>query len=96
MGAATSLTRGVKGALHARIQARDSVPGGQRPKHCGSSARTGRGQPDAVQLNQGRFAWPREVSGAAASVTLTQPQVDALVLGLPWQRLEQTQVITRM
>jgi len=27
---------------------------------------------------------------------LTQPQFDALVLGLPWQRLEQMRVITRM
>jgi len=50
----------------------------------------------ARRLNQGRFAWPREVCGAAAPMTLTQPQFDALVLGLPWQRLEQMQVITRM
>lgn len=27
---------------------------------------------------------------------LTQQQFDALVLGLPWQRLEQMRVITRM
>ena len=50
----------------------------------------------ARRLNQGRFAWPREDSGAAAPMTLTQPQFDALVLGLPWQRLEQMQVITRI
>ena len=50
----------------------------------------------ARRLNQGRFAWPREVSDAAAPMTLTQPQFDALVLGLPWQRLEQMRVITRM
>ena len=50
----------------------------------------------ARRLNQGRFAWPREVCGAAAPMTLTQPQFDALVLGLPWQRLEQMRVITRM
>ena len=31
-----------------------------------------------------------------APLTLTQAQFDALVLGLPWQRLEQMQVITRM
>jgi transposase len=28
--------------------------------------------------------------------TLTQQQFDALVLGLPWQRLEDMRVITRM
>jgi hypothetical protein len=31
-----------------------------------------------------------------APMTLTQQQFDALVLGLPWQRLTQMQVITRM
>ena len=50
----------------------------------------------ARRLNAGRFAWPREVGDAAAPMTLTQPQFDALVLGLPWQRLTQMQVITRM
>ena len=50
----------------------------------------------ARRLNQGRFAWPREGSEAASPMTLTQPQFNALVLGLPWQRLEQMQVITRM
>ena len=29
-------------------------------------------------------------------MTLTQPQFDALVLGLPWQRLEKMSAITRM
>jgi hypothetical protein len=29
-------------------------------------------------------------------VALTQQQFDALVLGLPWQRLEQMQRITRV
>jgi len=29
-------------------------------------------------------------------MTLTQDQFDALVLGLPWQRLEQLRRITRM
>jgi transposase len=48
------------------------------------------------RLNQGRFVWPREASGAAAPMTLTQPQFDALVLGLPWPRLEKMQAITRM
>jgi len=50
----------------------------------------------ARRLNAGRFMWPREVGAAAAPVTLTQQQFDALVLGLPWQRLEQMRVITRM
>ena len=60
----------------------------------------------ARRLNAGRFVWPREVTksdaGAAEAapmtltLTLTQAQFDALVLGLPWQRLTQMQVITRM
>ena len=38
------------------------------------------------RLNQGRFVWP----GANADTVpaLTRAQFDALVLGLPWQRLE--------
>ena len=50
----------------------------------------------ARRLNVGRFAWPREVGAAASPMTLTQQQFDALVLGLPWQRLTQMQVITHM
>ena len=50
----------------------------------------------ARRLNAGRFVWPRGASAAAAPMALTQAQFDALVLGLPWQRLAQTQVITRM
>ena len=50
----------------------------------------------ARRLNAGRFAWPSEVGAAASPMTLTQQQLDALVLGLPWQRLTQMQVITRM
>ncbi len=45
------------------------------------------------RLNQGRFWWP---SGTQAQPALTRTQFDALVLGLPWQRLEQMQVITRV
>ena len=45
------------------------------------------------RLNQGRFIWPRD--GAAPPV-LTRAQFDALVLGLPWQRLEHMQVITHV
>ena len=50
----------------------------------------------ARRLNEGRFVWPREISANAAPMTLTQQQFDALVLGLPWQRLVQMQVITRI
>lgn len=50
----------------------------------------------ARRLNAGRFVWPREVGAAAAPMILTQQQFDALVLGLPWQRLTQMQVITRL
>lgn len=41
------------------------------------------------RLNQGRFTWPRE----QASVQLSRPQFDALVLGLAWQRIGETDVI---
>lgn len=50
----------------------------------------------ARRLNIGGFIWPREAPGHAAPVTLTREQFDALVLGLPWQRLEQMQRITRI
>ena len=52
----------------------------------------------ARRLNAGRFIWPRQVSAGAdcAPMALTQQQFDALVLGLPWQRLGPMQVITRM
>jgi transposase len=49
----------------------------------------------ARRLNQGRFAWP-SAACAQPFPALTQAQFDALVLGLPWQRLEQLQLITRM
>jgi len=48
------------------------------------------------RLNQNRFVWPRNVTDAASPLPLTQQQFDALVLGLPWQKLEQMQAITRM
>ena len=49
----------------------------------------------ARRLNVGSFEWPRHATDGT-SVTLTPEQFDALVLGLPWQRLEQLRVITRM
>jgi len=50
----------------------------------------------ARRLNAGRFDWPRELSVGSTPMTLTQQQFDALVLGLPWQRLVEMQTITRM
>ena len=50
----------------------------------------------ARRLNEGRFVWPRGLPEGSAPMTLTQPQFDALVLGLPWQRLAQMRDITRM
>jgi len=46
------------------------------------------------RLNQGRFVWPGTTSAAVPA--LTQAQFDALVLGLPWQRLQNMQVITHV
>jgi transposase len=45
----------------------------------------------ARRLNHGKFVWPRD---AAPTLTLTAEQLDALVLGLPWQRIGQAGVIT--
>jgi hypothetical protein len=44
----------------------------------------------ARRLNAGKFVWPRD---GAATAPLTRPQFDALVLGLPWQRIGQAGVI---
>ena len=46
------------------------------------------------RLNEGRFLWPSANSPTPPS--LTREQFQALVVGLPWQRLQQLQVITRM
>lgn len=45
----------------------------------------------ARRLNAGRFVWPRDVSG---TLSLNGAQFDALVLGLPWQRVGEAGVIT--
>ena len=50
----------------------------------------------ARRLNKGSFEWPRNAAADAAPQALTNDQFAALVLGLPWQRLEQMRVITRM
>jgi transposase len=49
----------------------------------------------ARRLNTGRFVWPRDVQ-SAEPLALTQAQFDALVIGLPWQRLPEMSVITRL
>ncbi|TXI25388.1 MAG: IS66 family insertion sequence element accessory protein TnpB [Roseateles sp.] len=45
----------------------------------------------ARRLNAGRFVWPRDVTG---TLSLSCTQFDALVLGLPWQRVGEAGVIT--
>ncbi len=45
----------------------------------------------ARRLNGGRFVWPKDVGG---TLTLSRVQLDALVLGLPWQRIGDAGVIT--
>ena len=50
----------------------------------------------ARRLNKGSFEWPRGTPSGAAPVTLSVDQFNALVLGLPWQRLEELRRITRM
>jgi transposase len=47
-------------------------------------------------LNKGAFERPRGGAIDAPALTLTKDQFDALVLGLPWQRLEQLRHITRI
>ena len=45
----------------------------------------------ARRLNQGKFVWPKD---AGTTLSLTHPQLDALVLGLPWQRIGEAGIIT--
>ncbi|MBB4842427.1 transposase [Paucibacter oligotrophus] len=49
----------------------------------------------ARRLNAGRFVWASAGADATAILALTVAQFDALVLGLPWQRLPEMQCITR-
>lgn len=49
----------------------------------------------ARRLNAGRFTGVATASGTSAALALTGAQFDALVLGLPWQRLPEMQRITR-
>jgi transposase len=49
----------------------------------------------ARRLNTGRFVRPRDAA-STEPLALTQAQFDALVVGLPWQRLPEMSVITRL
>jgi transposase len=49
----------------------------------------------ARRLNTGRFVWPREIA-RTEPLALTPAQFDALVIGLPWQRLPEMGVISRL
>ena len=44
----------------------------------------------ARRLNAGKFVWPLD---GASTLSLTRVQLDALVLGLPWQRLGEAGII---
>ena len=43
----------------------------------------------------GQFAWVQHHGAMAPALQLSRQQFDALVLGLPWQRLEELSVISR-
>ena len=44
----------------------------------------------ARRLNAGKFVWPAD---SGETLALTRTQLDALVLGLPWQRLGEAGII---
>jgi transposase len=44
----------------------------------------------ARRLNAGKFVWPND---DASTMSLSRTQFDALVLGLPWQRLGEAGII---
>lgn len=44
----------------------------------------------ARRLNSGKFVWPKD---AATTASLSRSQFDALVLGLPWQRVGDAGII---
>ena len=46
----------------------------------------------ARRLHLGHFVWPN--SAAQTQLTLSRPQLDALVLGLPWSRIGEGAIIT--
>jgi transposase len=44
----------------------------------------------AQRMNAGKFVWPKDTN---TTLSLTRAQFDALVLGLPWQRIGDAGVI---
>ena len=46
----------------------------------------------ARRLHQGHFVWP--AAGAPARLSLSRAQLEALILGLPWQRIGEGGIIT--
>jgi transposase len=44
----------------------------------------------ARRLNRGKFVWPHNVEG---TLSLSRAQLDALVLGLPWQMMGEAGII---
>ena len=46
----------------------------------------------ARRLHQGHFVWP--AANSATQASLSRAQLDALVLGLPWQRIGEGGIIT--
>jgi transposase len=46
----------------------------------------------ARRLHQGHFVWPDP--SAASQLALSRPQLDALVLGLPWSRIGEGGIIS--
>jgi IS66 Orf2 like protein. len=47
------------------------------------------------RLHSGSFAWTRTSPVDAPALQLTRQQFEALVVGLPWQRLPELQVLSR-
>ena len=47
----------------------------------------------ARRLHQGHFIWPPTNAQAQAQASLSRAQLDALVLGLPWQRIGEGGII---
>ena len=50
----------------------------------------------ARRLNGGSFVWTGKSDRTPAALQLTRQQFDALVVGLPWQRLPEMDVISRV
>jgi transposase len=48
------------------------------------------------RLHQGSFVWPRQAPERGQALTLTTEQFQALVVGLPWERMEALKVIARV